>query len=369
VDFFFYVLLAGVIGAAVVLRADLRRRRLALTKAGGWQVLTALDLVGPAATIGTACALLVLLIPTAAAQGVLPLRSPAPWAILAGILIFIFLWIEGLRQIQFQRPRGIVFGEWLILAGAYQLLESFVFGGFPGVPRGLLVNALCGLAMLAGATVIVRVVPPFLKKGEERHILERLAEQGESVQHEYTPGTPECPHPELWKMMDSQTSELEVLDFLKSLVTTIKPKLIVETGTFLGYGTIKMAEGLKQNGFGRIITIEYDPAIFAKAKERIDASGLGNWIETRNQSSLDTQIDGTIDFLYSDSELKIREQEIRKFLPQLDPRGLIAVHDASSHFNVVREGALRLEQEGLISVIMLSTPRGLVLAQKREGRK
>jgi len=170
-------------------------------------------------------------------------------------------------------------------------------------------------------------------------------------------------------MMDSQTSELEVLDFLKSLVMTIKPNLIVETGTFLGYGTIKMAEGLKANGFGRIITIEYDPEIYAKAAERFDASGLGSWIESRNESSLDTRIEGSIDFLYSDSELNIREQEIRKFLPQLNPRGLIAVHDASSHFAVVREGALRLEQEGLISVIMLSTPRGLVLAQKREGRR
>ena len=315
------------------------------------------------------CGLLISLVPVAMAQVVVPLRSPALWAILAGIVIFIFIWMEGRRQIQFQRPLGIVFGEWLILAGAYQLLESYVFAGFPGVPHGLIVNALCGAAILAGALVIARVVPPFLKKGEERHIIERLVEQGESVQQEYTPPTPECPHPELWKMMDSQTSELEVLDFLKSLVLTIKPQLIVETGTFLAYGTIKMAEGLKENGFGKIITIEYDPAIFAKAKERIDASGLGNWIENRNESSLDARIEGSIDFLYSDSELKIREQEIRKFLPQLDPRGLIAVHDASSHFAVVREGALRLEREGLISVIMLSTPRGLVLAQKREGRK
>ena len=365
-DSFLYVLLAGIIGAAAVLRADLRRRRLALTRSAGWHVLTALDVAGPAATIGTAFGLLVSQVPVATAQGALPLRSPAPWATLAGILIYIFLWNEGRRQIQFQRPRGIVFGEFLILSGATYLLLCFVQSR---VPRDPVFIALSGLAILAGIILIARVVPPFLKKGEERHILERLVEQGESVQREYTPPTPECPHPEFWKMMDSQTSELEVLDFLKSLVTTIKPQLIVETGTFLGYGTLKMAEGLKENGFGRIITIEYDPAIFTKAKERIEASGLANWIESRNVSSLDTRVEGTIDFLYSDSELKIREQEIRKFLPQLDPRGLIAVHDASSHFAVVREGVLRLEQEGLISVILLSTPRGLVLAQKREGRK
>ncbi len=368
-DILLYIVIAGVLGAAVVLRADLRRRRLALTRSAGWHLLTALDVVAPALTMGAVCGAVVSLVPVATAEGVLPLRTAAPWAVLAGILIFLFLWIEGLRQIQFQRPRGIVFGEWLILAGLYELLKTYIFGGLPAVPHRAMVYTLCGLAILAGALVIARVVPPFLKKGEERNILERLGEQGESVQKEYTPPTPECPHPELWKMMDSQTSELEVLDFLKSLVVTIKPQLIVETGTFLGYGTLKMAEGLKENGFGRIITIEYDPAIFAKAKERIEASGLGDWIEFRNASSLDTRIDGAIDFLYSDSELKIREQEIRKFLPQLDPRGLIAVHDASSHFQIVREAALRLEQEGLISVIMLSTPRGLVLAQKREGRK
>jgi hypothetical protein len=78
---------------------------------------------------------------------------------------------------------------------------------------------------------------------------------------------------------------------------------------------------------------------------------------------------GTIEILFSDSHLTIREQEIRRFLPQIDDFGLILVHDASSNFKVVREAALRLEQEGLRSVVLLSTPRGLVIAQKRAGRK
>jgi len=369
VNIFLYLLLAGAVGAFLVFSTDLRRRGLAVTRPGGWHVLTVLDAVGPAATLGIGCATLVIVIPVATIQLVLPLGWAAPWRILAAGLIFSFLWVEGRRQIQFQRPRGIVFGEWLILAGAYWLLESYLFRGFPRTPNDRIVNILCSLTIVAGAFVIGRIVLPFLKKGEERYILERLTEQGESVQPEYTPPTPECPRPELWSMVDSQTTELEVLDFLKSLVKTLKPQLILETGTFLGYGTLKMAEGLKENGFGKIVTIEYDPAIFAKAKERIDASGLGSWIECRNESSLDTRIEGTIDFLYSDSELRIREHEIRKLLPQLDPRGLIAVHDASSHFAVVRQGALRLEEEGLISVIMLSTPRGLILAQKRRGRR
>ena len=160
-----------------------------------------------------------------------------------------------------------------------------------------------------------------------------------------------------------------MLDFLKALVVTVKPSLIVETGTFIGHSAIKMAEGLKANGFGRIVTVEFDPTIFAKARENIEASGLRDWIEYRNQSSLETNIDHVIDILFSDSDVPIREKEIRRFLPQIVPNGLVLVHDASSQFKIVSEAALRLEQEGLLSVVLLSTPRGLVVAQKREGRR
>jgi hypothetical protein len=45
------------------------------------------------------------------------------------------------------------------------------------------------------------------------------------------------------------------------------------------------------------------------------------------------------------------------------------MHDASSHLKLVRDAALKLESEGLLSVVLLPTPRGLAIAQKREGRK
>lgn len=223
--------------------------------------------------------------------------------------------------------------------------------------------------LLAGGALVAAVVPPFMKKYEGLRILERVGAGEQFTQAEYTPATPECPRPELWRMLDSQTTEVEVLDFLKTLVTTVKPSLVVETGTFLGHGTIKIAEGLKANGFGRVITIEFDAAIHARAVERFAASGLSPWIESRLESSLDSNIPGTIDLLYSDSHMANREAEIRRLLPQLDPRGLLVVHDASSHFKIVREAVLRLEAEGLISAVLLSTPRGVAVAQRREGRR
>lgn len=186
---------------------------------------------------------------------------------------------------------------------------------------------------------------------------------------EYHRPTAECPHPEHWSMYDSMTAEAEVLEFLRTLITTIKPNLVVETGSFLGVSTLWIAEGLKRNGFGRIVSCEFDPVVYAKARENIASSGLAEWIDLRNESSLEMQVNGGIDLLFSDSDPPIREQEVKRFLPQMKTHGLILMHDASSHLKIVREAALKMEAEGLLSVVLLPTPRGLVVAQKRAGRQ
>jgi hypothetical protein len=41
------------------------------------------------------------------------------------------------------------------------------------------------------------------------------------------------------------------------------------------------------------------------------------------------------------------------------------MHDANSAMKIVRESALQLEAEGLITALLLPTPRGLVMAQKK----
>ncbi len=198
--------------------------------------------------------------------------------------------------------------------------------------------------------------------------MRQVERRGGELQPEYHRATPECPHPERWHMFDSMTAEIEVLEFVRTLVTTIKPELVVETGTFLGVSTLWIAEGLKHNGFGKVITCEFDPVVFAKAKEKIDGSGLAPWIEYHNVSSLDLQVRGRIDLLFSDSDMPVREQEVRRFLPQMDANGIILLHDASSHLKVVREAARKLEAEGLISLVFLPTPRGLIVAQKRSAQ-
>jgi predicted O-methyltransferase YrrM len=210
----------------------------------------------------------------------------------------------------------------------------------------------------------------FKKKIKQEHkIMLQHDRAAGALLPEYHRATPECPHPEQWSMIDSMTAEVEVLEFIATLVTTIKPRLVVETGSFLGVSTEWIARGMERNGFGKVISCEFDPVVYAKAKERLEASPLSPWIELRNESSLDMKIDGTIDLFFSDSDMPVREQEVKRFLPQISSTGIILMHDASSHLKQVRDAALKMEAEGLLSVVLLPTPRGLVVAQKKEGRR
>lgn len=209
----------------------------------------------------------------------------------------------------------------------------------------------------------------FRKKPKQEHkVMLQHERAAGALLPEYHRATPECPEPERWSMLDSMTAEVEVLELLLTLITTLKPKLVVETGSFLGVSTEWIARGMERNGFGKVISCEFDPVVYAKAKERLEGSPLQRWIELRNESSLEMKVEGTIDLLFSDSDLAIREAEVKRFLPRMNPHGLVLMHDASSHLKLVREAALKMEAEGLLSVLLLPTPRGLVVAQPRQGR-
>ncbi len=305
-------------------------------------------------------------------NGVVPTMErvhPTPiYEFLAWCAIGAILWHMGTKTLKGPKAKGEIFCSYLILTGVARFLVEIIRINprvFLGLTNAQIVSVL---SILAGAVLLWRIKSQYHALKKEHRIVEHISSHGDVLQPEYHRPTPECPHPERWHMYDSMSAEVEVLDFLKALVTTVKPELVVETGTFSGLSTLRIAEGLKQNGLGRVITCERDKKVYEAAKKRFAESGLAKWIVARNESSLQMKVDGRIDMLFCDSDVPLREQEVRHFLPQINPYGLILMHDASSAMKNVREGALRLEAEGLISVLLLPTPRGLVLAQKREGR-
>jgi prolipoprotein diacylglyceryl transferase len=304
------------------------------------------------------------LVPTSERVHPTPLYEFFVWMAIAALL-----WHMGTKALRGPKAKGEIFANYLILTGVARFLVELIRinpRSFLGLSNAQTASVV---SILLGAVLLWRLKARWHRLKKEHRIVEHIAAGGDVLQAEYSRPTPECPYPERWHMYDSMTAEVEVLDFLRAIVTTLKPEMIVETGTFSGLSTLRLAEGCKANGVGRVITCEYDAKVFMAAKKRFAESGLAQWIEARNESSLEIRVDGRIDLLFSDSDTPIREQEVRRFLPQMNPHGVILMHDANSSMKTVREAALRLEAEGLVSVLLLPTPRGLVLAQKREGRK
>src|SRR6201995_2209235 len=128
----------------------------------------------------------------------------------------------------------------------------------------------------------------FSKKIKQEHkVMLQHDRAAGALQQESHRATPECPQPQQWSMIDSMTAEVEILEFIATLVTTIKPRLVVETGSFLGVSTEWIARGLERNGFGKVISCEFDTVVYEKAKARLAVSPLNKWMELRNESSLE----------------------------------------------------------------------------------
>jgi len=186
----------------------------------------------------------------------------------------------------------------------------------------------------------------------------------------FTPSTDECPTPELWSCYDDAATEVEVLEFLYSLVRLTKPQIILETGTYHGHGTVHLAQAAKDNGFGRVITCDCGRDEIEVAKARIYSYGLGNLVEFNCCTGFEliSRVKD-VDFAFLDSASgTCRAEELRQLLPKLSRQAVVAVHDTSTiHQNCnggPRNGLKEIASEFGLQIILFDTPRGLTLLRR-----
>ena len=196
---------------------------------------------------------------------------PTPiYEFIACVLIGWYVWRRGSRAIQHPLGPGVITGEFLVLFGIERFLVEFVrinphvLWGMSNAQLAALLTIVAGIILLIVARRRFRKVDPVHK------VLDHVVQHGnQETKPEYHRATPECPNPERWRMFDTMTAEVEVLDFLKCLMTTVKPNLVVETGTFLAVSTIYMAEGLKQNGQARSLPASRTKKSLPRPKKRL----------------------------------------------------------------------------------------------------
>lgn len=124
--------------------------------------------------------------------------------------------------------------------------------------------------------------------------------------------------------------ELEVGELLHSIVRTLKPNIIVETGTHKGFSALVMAKALQQNGHGRLYTVDMTDHGVKALFERFKVSPLVTFYKTKSVDVLRSMPkDRKVDFLWLDADHAEESvlEEMNAALPFLRAGSYIGFHD------------------------------------------
>jgi predicted O-methyltransferase YrrM len=110
--------------------------------------------------------------------------------------------------------------------------------------------------------------------------------------------------------------EWETGRLLATLVRALRPRLVLEVGTAIGYSTLHMARELGPDG--RIVTLERDPERIRQALDFWTRGGVTDRIELVAGDALESlgRLDGPFDLVFLDAA----KTEIDAYLERLDGR-------------------------------------------------
>jgi caffeoyl-CoA O-methyltransferase len=112
--------------------------------------------------------------------------------------------------------------------------------------------------------------------------------------------------------------------FLQTLVWSLQARRVLELGTYSGYSSLSMADGLPEGG--RIDTCELDEEHAEVARRYIERAGLADRITVHVGPAIETvkRLDGPWDFVFIDADKEGYLDYYEAVLPKLSAHGLIA---------------------------------------------
>ena len=114
--------------------------------------------------------------------------------------------------------------------------------------------------------------------------------------------------------------------FLSMLSHLIKPRRILEIGTFCGYATLCLAEGMAANGL--LHTIEIDPEREARIRRYVAAAGITEQVTLHIGAALDVLpalVDELWDLVFIDADKRRNAAYFEAVVDQVRPGGLLIV--------------------------------------------
>ncbi|RCW50869.1 O-methyltransferase [Paenibacillus prosopidis] len=136
----------------------------------------------------------------------------------------------------------------------------------------------------------------------------------------------------LYSAFNSGGIECETGEFLYGFVRLLKPEWVLETGTHYATGASYMGMALKDNGKGKLDTIEFLRPIHEHAVERIHRMGLQNQVNLYCKDVKDFDPgEKKYKLILLDTEPQTRFAEFIKFYDYLEEGGFIFIHDLHRH--------------------------------------
>ncbi len=125
--------------------------------------------------------------------------------------------------------------------------------------------------------------------------------------------------------------------FLKMLCHLIRPKSVLEIGTFTGYSAICLAQGLPPDG--KLITIDINPELTYLVDKFLKKTGTADKVECLigNAMEIIPNLDVEFDMIFIDADKKNYLKYYKLVFDKLKPNGLILADNVLWYGKVVNK--------------------------------
>lgn len=139
----------------------------------------------------------------------------------------------------------------------------------------------------------------------------------------------------LYNAFNDAGVECEVGEFLYSMTRVLKPTQVLETGTHWGVGASYIGHALKDNGIGRLTTLEFLHPNYEIASRRVQKQGIDAHVQVIEADVASLTPSTNFQLIFLDTEPQTRFAELLKFYPYLDEGGYIFIHDLNPHMHQI----------------------------------
>jgi predicted O-methyltransferase YrrM len=165
---------------------------------------------------------------------------------------------------------------------------------------------------------------------------------------------------------------------LSMISKLINPKSILELGTFTGYSTLCLAEGLHKDG--EIHTIDVNEELVDFQRKYFDKSGFGKQIiqHTGNAIEIIPQLDKMFDLAFIDADKPNYSNYFHLIIDKIKPGGIILSDNVLWHGKVVQRVDEKdvstkavldyntlLKNDNRIETVLLPIRDGLTISRKK----